>query len=424
MKCGAKTENGGRRSGILHVCLVAAACLLLLSTSTRAQCVSTAGGLGVGLGWQEVEITDKPIERLTHTPAFRSARPVYLNLRLGAGEDNRITAIIDESAGPDTGYDVMYLDANNNGDMGDDPVIRPKATRRGRLTSLETEPIPVRVKYASDAVRDLHVKIEARGYKRRGVPHASWVAGCHLTDHLQGHFEVGSRRNVLVGFYDASTDAVDGNGRFDDYGVDRLRIDLDGNGILDEKHEAFPLSKALSLDGALWRFDIDASAHTLTCEPSDLPTGRVRVAGKFADDAEIRNGWIELVSEDGFGFGFPLSGDSALSVPEANYAVNRIRLSILDSEQREWDAAVTVEKDIIVRREQESMIPVGAPFAVEPLIEGDTKPGVSICLAARLVGVGGELYDNIAPRKVRMKPSIDIVDVEDIVVAHGKMEHG
>ena len=67
---------------------------------------------------------ERPRELLSKEPEYKSARPLYSAVELGDAKDRFITLVVDESKGSGSGYDTLYVDANNNGDLTDDPVRR------------------------------------------------------------------------------------------------------------------------------------------------------------------------------------------------------------------------------------------------------------------------------------------------------------
>ncbi|GMV94693.1 MAG: hypothetical protein AMXMBFR82_44710 [Candidatus Hydrogenedentota bacterium] len=66
-----------------------------------------------------VELGHTAPPALTATPHFVSVYPYFAVLPLA---DSRIVIALDESGGSGTGYDRLYCDANNNGDLTDDDV--------------------------------------------------------------------------------------------------------------------------------------------------------------------------------------------------------------------------------------------------------------------------------------------------------------
>ncbi len=57
---------------------------------------------------------DEPAEELLTEPEYVSERLVRYSAVFGDAEDNTFALVIDESTGTGRGYDVLYVDANNN----------------------------------------------------------------------------------------------------------------------------------------------------------------------------------------------------------------------------------------------------------------------------------------------------------------------
>jgi hypothetical protein len=71
-------------------------------------------------------------ERLSAEPKYRSKTPVYAVATFGSGTDSRYTIVLDESKGTGRGYDVFYVDSNNNENLTDDRKIAGRIRQQGR----------------------------------------------------------------------------------------------------------------------------------------------------------------------------------------------------------------------------------------------------------------------------------------------------
>lgn len=83
------------------------------------------------IGSWTVSLAPEPGEQLAAEPTYLSDRPLYGKLKLGDGEDNAHVLVWDESEGTGSGYDTFYIDANNNGDLTDDPSRRQTRAESG-----------------------------------------------------------------------------------------------------------------------------------------------------------------------------------------------------------------------------------------------------------------------------------------------------
>lgn len=245
-----------------------------------------------------------------------------------------------------------------------------------------------------------------------------WSAVCHLDQHLEGRVDLGERKGVLIGLYDAARAPEESNGCFNDYGADRLRIDLNGDGRLDPADEDFPLSRVISVDGRLWNLETDNAGTRVAIAPCSAPTGAIVFSGVFSGGA------VELVAKNGCAFRHDLSRGARLVVPEGAYMAVDARVTLSDATGQVWDAAFAVPTPMKATRGSETLFAFGAPFTLDPVIEGEPRLGVGVCITANLTGIGGEVYDNISRIKTRMEPRVSITDSEDVLVLEEKMEYG
>ncbi len=199
-------------------------------------------------------------------PQFQSGRPLFLVWRTPMVASGRISMAFDQSntGGP---YDRLYLDANANGDLTDDPVSQP-FRRDGNLSHFG----PVKVVFpGADGPLAYHLSLEVRTYAQQQVycllSPAGWYEGqisvggvkkrCLLIDH-----------NVNGAFNDKSPDYRQS---------DRIRIgeqtDLEGGAV----------GNYVEVDNKLYQVEIarDGACLSLT-EARDVLYGTVRLAENIA----------------------------------------------------------------------------------------------------------------------------------------------
>ncbi|MBN1674356.1 MAG: hypothetical protein JXR37_25135 [Kiritimatiellae bacterium] len=408
-------------------CVGALLTLILSALAHGVELHPADGGAWYRYGWCVAEVGSNPPERLSQTPAYRSLQPRYLALRLGQPPDGVLTGVLDEAGGTGAGYDTLYLDANNNGDLTDDRVIRPTLKQTGAALAYTIDPVEMLIRYAGGATRRLRVELEIHGY-RASRSRVYWSAGCQLAQHLAGRIDIGERKNVLLGLYDSTQGPIPSNGRFCDYGVDRLRIDLDGDGVLDAAAENFPLSKVIALDGRLWEVETDSRGSRLDVRPCRLPTGEVTFAFRPRGGSGISGGRIEVVSaHQGYALSCPMADRATLALPEGRYHISRATVLLADKSGTPWEATFSLPRPFTVHRGRTvavGMNTFGAPFRLEPRIRGALRTGRSVCIMPRMTGIAGEVYENIAPEKTRMAPQLEIFDSADIRILSAKMEYG
>ncbi len=397
--------------------------LLLLATVLHASELHPVSDPDhVGLGGARIAVCESHPNWQVRERRWASEHPLYLQLHLG-DTGTAIPGVVDEAGGNGAGYDTFYIDSDGDGELVDEKALHPKREGTGRATSLRADSVRVEVPYADGRRRKLKLRIALSGFRDPKRDTTTWSAQCHTADLLAGTVDIGARKDVSVALLDRSFEEHPMNACFNDYGMDRLRIDLDGNGKLEPEAEEFPLSKTILVDGQLWELAVDAAAQRIVVRPNRLPTGHVRLTVATDGDKPV-NGSVDLVSDAGHAFTYRLPHGGALDVPEDEYRISRGTLRMVDNAQRTWVAVFSRTNVFAVPRGRASALRLGLPFRAAPETESDLKLGDSACITAHLFGAAGEEYLNVAPRQMRMKPDVRIEDAVDIVVAEGSMEYG
>lgn len=399
--------------------------VLTLPWLAGAEALTTAdGGMPFRLGWRKVEIGPAPAETGLREPELISRKPLYLGVELGSGPDRMVSGILDESRGDGTGYDTVRLDANNNNDLTDDPVLRPGILREGPITALELEPIAVTVRYAGGTSRVMKVKLELRGSPASDGSGLDWSVGYHLDQHLEGLLDLGGGRTVRIAIFDSAHRDRPSNGCFSDWGVDRIRVDLDGDEALHATGEESPLSRVLRVHGALWTLALDDAGMKAEVKPFVGDTGFLAFDVHSTGVVGGVKGRLDVVSDAGFGFGIPLGGDGVFQVPVATYRLARGQLSARDRDGREWTALLSLDKALDVGKGVTNRLTLGAPLSLGIATQGRAQRGKDLCIEPVIRGAAGEGYENVAVAGSRMTPQTRILGSEDIVVAQGPMNYG
>jgi hypothetical protein len=414
--------RGRFRHPVVFRCLPAATLVLTAGFSCGAELHPVRDPDHVGLGGAHIEISESRPEWRVRERRWASKRPLYMQLRLG-DSGTAIPCTVDESGGSGTGYNAIYVDTDGDGDLSDEAAHRPAREQAGRTTALRSEPVRVVVSYADGNRRKLGVRIAVSGFRDPTRDRTAWSAQCRVADSLSGTVAIGARHALKIALFDRSSEGHEMNACFNDYGVDRLQIDLDGDGRLDPEREEFPLSRVVAVDGQLWEFVTDAAATRVVARPCERPTGRLRLTVESSGD-EPMQGNVDLISEAGFAFTYRLPDMEAMVVPESEYRLSRGSLRMVDGAQRVWIASFSRSNSVAVARNGESALRLGSPYRVVPETEGDFKLGDSACITAHLFGAAGEEYLNVAPRQMRMKPAVHIEDAVEIAVAQGNMDYG
>lgn len=409
---------------LLLVCPLVLCGALAQAANTASALQPTNGGVSVWRAHQGVQPKESPQEPLSREPDYRSDKPLYVTLELGDADDRFVTVALDESGGAGKGYDTLHVDANNNGNLTDDPPVKVDVKKSGGHTALLVQALPVTVKYRDDAERTFDIMLKI-GVRRYGGPAAnlSWSVIYHPVQHMEGLIAIGGKK-VLAGVYDAYGEGSHANGCFNDYGIDRLRLDLDGDGKLDRSKEEVPLSRAIAFDGKLWELAADGPAAQLTVKPFEAASGLISVGGRVSDGAAIESSSVELSTGEGYAFSCRLSEEEAFRAPVGEYRISRGRLNLTDRDGVAWRAGFSYPTTLRVEADEATPLVVGMPITVEPIVTGNLRRGARVEISHRLVGVGGEVYETLSRAARRDRPEVKIVDAEGIDVAEGKMEYG
>jgi len=365
---------------------------------------------------------------LANEPDFASDKPLWFALELGNGKNRLIAAVLDESKGTGTGYDTLYLDANNNGDLTDDKPIKVTKGKSDdpRSTALECEPVTVKVLYHDGSDRQLRVKLAMQCYRYGGdEDRANWNLNYSVEQHMEGKVSFGGK-TMLAAVYDAARLGDGGsqiNGCFDDYGVDRLKLDLDGDGKFSDA-EDFPLSKVISYDGKLWQLEIDSAGRKLDVKPSTLPAGKLALKGSFDAAAKIEAGSVQLISGLGYAFRCDVSKPDPVLVPAAKYLIEGGSMTLADAKGAKWAMSFSYPKTLRVAADQDTALALGKPFKLQPTVKDTLFAGSRVSVAHKLAGAGGETCSGVTQGGKQIAPTVRITDAEGIKILEGAMEFG
>lgn len=212
------------------------------------------------IGYQFLQPVPAKPERIK-LPGLKSDSPLFLQWKTSMVPSGHVWMAFDKS-NPKGQYDRLYLDANANGDLFDDPVYQPY-----RQDSSMSYFGPAKVTFESpDGPITYHLSMELRADGRQAyclLSPACWYEGqitvggvkkrCLLIDH-----------NVNGAFNDKSRD----------YGQsDRIRIGEQSG------YEGGAVGNYIEVDDKLYKAEIarDGACLTLTAAP-EVPYGAVRLA--------------------------------------------------------------------------------------------------------------------------------------------------
>ncbi|MBA4389218.1 MAG: hypothetical protein C0404_14690, partial [Verrucomicrobia bacterium] len=234
----------------------------------------------------------------------------------------------------------------------------------------------------------------------------------------------GDRKGVLIGLFDGSTPKVPANGCFNDYCVDRMRVDLNGDGKLDEKTEDFLMSRVLSFADGLWDIATDSGCSNFTMAPGSRPAGTLALNCNLKDKTAAGAIVADLVSDAGYAIRYDSSRSPSITAPAGMYRMLNGRITAADSNGSIWAAAFALPDTFEIKAGAGASLKMGSPLKLEPHPHDRLRLGIKACISPTITGIAGETYDNIAPKDTRMTPFTTISDLEGIVVSEGRMDYG
>ncbi len=413
-----------RRNWRPRLAAVALGALSAVPAARAADLQPADGPTSLRRGWTEVVCMPAVAAPAGLKPAPRSTQAVRLSLPLGNRSAGGLAGLLDESGGSGTGFDTLYLDANGNGNLADDPVLHPPQVREGATLSLALEPVTLALPYRDGSTRALKVGLQLRGYRDEAAGATAWSASCYLDQHLEGRADFGARRNMRIALYDCARGAQPGNGCFDDWGADRLQLDLDGDGRFDAAREDLPLSRVVAVDGALWALQVDSAGRGITVAPYAGPAGTLRADLRLPLGTRVVAGRLEWDGGDGCAVACDLPAGAAWRVPAGEYALAAGSFDCVGPTGKTWSASFALERRVTVPAGGSATVALGAPLRAGAKLARAAVRGGSACIEPHILGVGGEVYENIAPLQTRMTPRMVIRDAEGIVAAQGQMDYG
>jgi hypothetical protein len=172
-------------------------------------------------------LKEKPYERLTKEPAYKSRKVQYGFLKLGNAEDNRFSYVVDDLES-DTW--IVHFDRNNNNDLTDDGAPLKNQGSSKFATKLELE-VPVVLPSGDAFSRPCHLWF----FINDGGPR--FYSRCHYGGDIRIN---GKKYPALV------YEKVDHDILYQDSGI---WIDLDRDGEMDKEKEHFENGSVLEVEG-------------------------------------------------------------------------------------------------------------------------------------------------------------------------------
>jgi len=388
---------------------------------------------------QYLRPTTRSAERLSAEPKYRSRMPLYVVAQLGNGADKRYTIVLDESKGTGRGYDILYVDRNNNENLTDDQRIAGRIRQQGTsYTTATFGPIEVMVDYG-DRTTPYYFSVEYNRYGESGIRlGAREVHNMNLRLQTSGYYT----GVVLLGSSERRIAIVDfnGNGLFNEffkprydmrgpegrlYAIgDQILIDVNGDGRF-ESGELYPYAKHLQVDGKWHSLGIVAHGATVAVQEPDLKLGTLQIPDKKGSCS------LQLASKGGI-LKLEETGQD-IQVPADTYQVyaHTIQVPHSSGNWRYEAYGTTSSKKFQVAEESVLPLSFGAPILVNISHRArgsqyvQPKAGDTIQLSLTFSGQGGETYTNIEKNGRRpTAPTFKVVNEAGKIVDKGTFKYG
>jgi hypothetical protein len=340
---------------------------------------------------------------------------------LGDEENEGVLFVLDESRGTNSGYNLLYVDKNNNLDLTDDGCVEAKPQEDPRRAEFGM----VQAVASQDGGTYRHA-LKPRFYNY-GSPSVSFQSAAYR----EGKVRIDGKRFKVALFDDTV------NGQFNDtfevpegrrregtiYGrCDAIVIDLDKDGKFDKNYDGSPehlsLGKYMVVGGQCLDVDVQPDGRGLTLRPTTASCGHVTIPG---------GGWVDLLGDDG---PLKVAGEGESQVPVGEYRVLRCVAAATDEQGEEWSVAGRGEwkqDPICVSEGSTTQLVVGAPLMAKVNVEKRSAREYRFSLDVR--GQGGEAY---SVGRIEMPgederpepPTFKVVDAKGDEVVSGKFEYG
>jgi hypothetical protein len=223
---------------------------------------------------RSVETSPTPPPGDWKLPELQTDKPLYAVIAFG---DMKVIAVIDRTRRA-AYYDRIYFDANGNGDLTDDPVVKGKADSEafGLLKFSAFDPVEMPIAGTSEPLRFRFGIDSLRTTRAGGEVYPSLML--HADSFRVGKFEAGGQ-SYRVAVVDANSDGSIGqrsapSGNMDSIVGDVIYVTASPAFATRDKHS---LPGLLAIRGDTFEVDIDTTRSRLLLEPLTGETGALRL---------------------------------------------------------------------------------------------------------------------------------------------------
>jgi len=371
-------------------------------------------------------------------PKFASSKPLYFELKLGPARSSYLLAL-DEGKGNGQGYDRLYVDADRDRDLSNDPPVEGTCTKGRGYSRGEFSGAKALVTHGGERV-PWHFAARYTSYDDDGRGRISLSVSCAC--YCEGTVDLGGKQVKL-----AVVD-VDSNGCFNDLfslpasgaekdsfnaSGDWLLADADGDGrfaMSSMGMEACGLGRYLLYGGEVYQVKVSSSGLKLSVAPAQVPCGSLAREGTGPFFAALLTRSNGMLGVQGTG--------EAVKLPAGAYKLYLCSFEVKEGTGDAWkvngEGTPAGPAIHVSPGNKPTTAKFGTPLAVGASVKvypsgslNAVKPGTTLRMDLDIKGQGSETYSasSITRAGRRLEPpAVKILYKNDKLVASGSFRYG
>jgi hypothetical protein len=360
---------------------------------------------------------DESQEKLSAEPAYKSEKPVYYGGRYGNAADNIHTMVIDESGGTGSGYDTLYVDANNDNRL--DEKNEKYALELSGTTITEQKPTRVKIQITVDQKQfGYYFDFVAFNYTDENHPVEKIHVNARNSSGVRGEAIIdGEKYTIAVG-------DLDSNGLFNDieqglFRGDRFFIDLNGDGDFRDPEgkpeESIPYAQFTPIKGKWYSITLSADGRKAEISQIEPIMGTIKASAEVSSITLRNRRQTQKLA-------FTAGVTQALA---GSYRLYELNLQARDDSGNPWRSLGKFSSDnapeIIITENCQVSLSYLLPLTVEIQAEEDVDPD-AITFKLVITGGGGGTFQS--PVYVQPQSGFEIRDEKGAVIFASDFEYG
>jgi len=389
----------------------------------------------------------KPDETLLAEPQYRSRTPIYSVATFGNDKDSKFTLVFDELGGTGKGYNVVYLDYNNNENLTDDPKISLKGVWPRRSTkyndspAVEFGPIELMLNYEGKTLPyRFYIQFQTSYKKDVQTDSKKTLRGEQVDIRLRsGGYTVGDVKFGEQGRRIAIID-YNNNGVFNDLFKVQPMVELqnnylyaDGDMIIVDVPEneqpktldSRPYAKYINIDDNWYSLNVSEDGRRIEVNEANTEFGTIKTSQNI-DSLQLNsdNGVITINEKN----------INEIQIPVGTYRLYGYSAQFTDPYKQFYVRGTKLCKQFQIEKDKVFEMKIGFPVIANiyrlpsAREQGPVKAGDSVDLSLIFTGQMGEVFTHILfSGKSSSKfplPTFRVVDETDKTVAEGKFQYG